>query len=56
MEILKRANGAVVGVIERSPFVRSGEVTVRVKDKNVAFPDKATTHNMDRDFEVPHLH
>ena len=42
-------------IINRSPFSRAGEVTVKEKDKNVVLPDKSTTHNMDREFEVPFI-
>lgn len=42
-------------IIDRTPFTRTGEVIVRAKDQNIAIPDKACTHNMDRDFEVPYL-
>jgi len=42
-------------VIERSPFNRSGEVIVKANEKGHVIPDSGTTHNMDRDFEVPHL-
>lgn len=55
METIKRQNGAIVGVIDRAPFTRGGEVIVKAGEKNVTFPDNASTHNMDRDFEVPFL-
>lgn len=55
MEIIKRQDGSIVGVIDRAAFTRSGEVSVKASDKNVTFPDKASAHNMDRDFEVPFL-
>lgn len=62
MEIIKRQNGEIVGVIAREPFSRSGEVVVRAPrtkeegpNKGYVIPDKACTHNMDRDFEVTHL-
>jgi hypothetical protein len=40
-------------IIDRAPFSRAGEVVVSASSKNVALPDKASTHNMDREFEVP---
>jgi len=49
------SNGEQQMIIDRAPFTRSGEVTVSAKQKNVAFSGESTTHNMDRDFEVPHL-
>lgn len=55
METIKRQDGSIVGVIDRSPFARSGEVIVEAKHQNVVFPDVAVSHNMDRDFEVPYL-
>lgn len=62
METVKRQDGSVVGVIDRSPFARSGEVIVRAPrtkeegpNKGYVIPDKACTHSMDRDFEVTHL-
>lgn len=49
-------------VIAREPFSRSGEVIVRaprkddgIPNKGYVIPDKASTHSMDRDFEVTHL-
>ncbi len=42
-------------IIDRAAFTRSGEVVVAVKQTNIAFPDKASAHNMDRPFEVPFL-
>lgn len=52
---MNNGNGNYKRIVEsRSPFTRSGEVVVRAKDQ-VVIPDKACTHNMDRDFEVPYL-
>lgn len=42
-------------IINRSPFNRSGEAIVKANERGVVIPDSGTTHNMDRDFEVPHL-
>ena len=50
-------------VIARETFSRGGEVVVHAPrqedgsttNKGYVLPDKASTHNMDRDFEVTHL-
>lgn len=42
-------------IIDRAPYTRSGEVTVKASSKGNVVPDRSTSHNMDRDFEVPYL-